>query len=77
MVTTAQFIEQHMEVFKTMVRGGIIPPNYLQYYKVYLFFLGLKNLKKKTDRYKFTAESMGCSDTTVRNAIAAMKEPIS
>lgn len=75
-VTKAEYISQNMEVFKTMVKAGMMPPSTLQYYKIFLFYSGLKNIKKKTERYGFAADTMGVSETTIRNAIAFMKEPV-
>lgn len=74
MVKTGNYIEKNIDVFKTLVRIGAVPPSYLNYFRIYCFYRSLKNIKSKMDRYQFTAESMDTNTSTVMNAVKTMEK---
>lgn len=72
----ADYIEEHCSVFSKMVKIGAVPPSYLNYYKIYMFYRTTGSMKSKMDRYYFTAESMKTNPTTVQKAIKVMESRI-
>lgn len=76
MVKTAEYIKSNIDVFSKMVKIGIIPPSYLNYYKIYCFYETTSNIKSKMERYNFTALSMKASTNTVISAVKIMESRV-
>lgn len=72
-MTIAQFIRQNLQIFDKMVKAGLVPVTYLNYYNVYCVYENCSNLKTKMERYYFTAETVKSNISSVRVAIRAME----
>lgn len=62
--------------FRLMVKCGILPIHYLNYYEIYCFYSTLHNIEKKMDRYSFTAETLKTNEQIVMRAIKEMEREV-
>ncbi len=72
-MVAANYISKNIEVFKSMVKLGAVPPSYLNYYRIYCVYSTTTNMKCKMDRYYFTSDATKVSVNTVREAVKVME----
>lgn len=76
MIQKYKFVEANLEMLRKLTRNGYVSPKLLQYYNLYLIYMGIKN-EPKISRYQKVAKETKQSVMTVRRAVAEMKSYVS
>lgn len=76
MIQKYKFIEANYDMLSKLTRNGYVSPKLLQYYKLYLNYMSIKN-EPKINRYQRVAKETKQSVMTIRRAVAEMKMYVS
>lgn len=76
MIQKYKFVEQNIDMLRTLTKNGYVSSKLLMYYNIYITYMSIKNESKIT-RYKTVAKETRNSTTTVRRAVADMKKYVS
>lgn len=69
-------VQDDMDAMRRLIKCGLVEINRLSDYKVYVFYSALNKIEGKMDKYSFTAEAMGLSETHVRKIISKMEKEV-
>jgi len=72
MIQKHKFVEQNLDMLRTLTKNGYVSSKLLMYYNIYQNYISVKN-ESKISRYQTVAKECRQSVTTVRRAIADMK----
>lgn len=70
---TFEFIEKNLDIVRTLIRTGVVPSSYINYYNIYCVYRNSGNLNSRMARYNFTADVAKTSTLTVMKAVKAME----
>lgn len=73
MIQKYKFVENNIDMLRTLTINGYVSPTLLMYYNIYKSYMNIKN-QTKINRYKTVALETRSSVTTVRRAVAEMKK---
>lgn len=72
MIQKYKFVEQNIDMLRTLTKNGYVSHKLLMYYNIYKTYMSVKN-ESKINRYLTVAKEFKQSTTTVRRAVAEMK----
>lgn len=72
MIQKYKFVEQNIDMLRTLTKDGYVSGKLLIYYNIYKTYSGVKS-GSKTNRYSIVAKETRSSVTTVRRAVSDMK----
>lgn len=73
MIQKYKFVEQNIEMFRTLTKNGYVSSKLLMYYHIYKAYMSVKS-ESKINRYNIVAKETKSSLTTVRRAVSDMKK---
>ncbi len=73
MIQKHKFVENNIDMLRTLTKNGYVSPTLLVYYQIYKSYMSVKD-RSKLVRYKTVANETRSSVTTVRRAVADMKK---
>lgn len=72
MIQKHKFVEQNIDMLRTLTKNGYVSSKLLMYYNIYKNYMSVKS-QSKINRYQTVAKETRQSVTTVRRAVAEMK----
>lgn len=72
MIQKYKFVENNIDILRTLTRNGYVSAKLLLYYNIYKSYISVKN-ESKINRYNIVAKETRSSLTTVRRAVSEMK----
>lgn len=76
MIQKHKFIEQNIDMLRTLTKNGYVSSKLLMYYNIYKNYMSVKS-QSKINRYQTVAKETRQSVTTVRRAVSDMKKYVS
>lgn len=76
MIQKHKFVEQNIDMLRTLTKNGYVSSKLLMYYNIYKNYMSVKNASK-INRYQTVAKETRQSVTTVRRAVSDMKKYVS
>lgn len=73
MIQKFKFVEQNIDMLRTLTKNGYVSSKLLMYYNIYKTYMSVKN-ESKINRYLTVAKEFKQSTTTVRRAVSDMKK---
>lgn len=70
---TFEYIEKNIDVVRTLIKTGVVPSSYINYYNIYCVYRSSTNLKNRMDRYNFVSDIVKTSTLTVIKAVKTME----
>lgn len=71
-----EFIDENLDLFKAMVKCGLVSHTVMHYYNIFNTFQACSYLPTKTKQWIYTAVELKTSQTTVITAIKTMESQI-
>lgn len=72
MIQKYKFVEQNIDMLRTLTKYGYVSPKLLIYYNIYIVYMKVKD-SSKINRYQTVAKETKSSIMTVRRAVSEMK----